>query len=180
MNNMAKFKTILTKISKEDKRFRAGTYARYKDGYIVLGSARLYFTTHAEDVQDLIYEPARDLEASRLYEKLYESIRNYDMMYMSGIKEDLEALKAPDLKAMKRIKLRGTFFDSCLLKECFTVTESSVVYMEKDPLMRRKSIILIGDMFGTRHCFLLPVNAHPEDYNLPDYDQEEGGITYAK
>lgn len=177
---MARFKTILTRISKEDKRFRAGTYARYKDGYIVIGSARLYFTTHLEDVQDLIYEPARDLEAARLYERLYESVRNYDMMYMSGIKEDLEALEAPDLKAMGRIKLRGAFFAPGLLKECFTVTESSVVYMESDPLKRRKSIILIGDMFGTRHCFLLPVRAQVEDYNLPDYDQEEGGITYAK
>ena len=177
---MAKFKTILTKISKEDKRFRAGTYARYKDGYIVIGSARLYFTTHHEDVKDLIYEPARDLEAARLYERLYESIRNYDMLYMSGIKEDLEALTAPDLKAMKRIKLRGVFFTPSLLKEGFTVTEQAVVYMERDPLKRRKSIILIGDMYGTRQCFLLPVNAHAEDYNLPDYDQEEGGITYAK
>lgn len=177
---MAKFKSILTKISKEDKRFRAGTYARYKDGYIVIGSARLYFTTHHEDVKDLIYEPARDMQAARLYERLYESIRNYDMMYMSGIKEDLEALKAPDLKAMKRIKLRGTFFDPALLKECFTVTENSTVCMERHPLQRRKSIILIGDPFGTRHCFLLPVHAHEEDYNLPDYDQEEGGITYAK
>lgn len=177
---MAKFKTILTKISKEDKRFRAGTYARYKDGYIVMGSARLYFTTHPEDVKDLIYEPARDLEAARLYERLYESVRNYDMMFMEGIKQDLEALNAPDLKAMGRIKLRGAFFAPGLLKECFTVTESSVVYMEKDPLKRRKSIILIGDMYGTRQCFLLPVSAHIEDYNLPDYDQEEGGITYAK
>lgn len=177
---MAKFKTILTKISKEDKRFRAGTYARYKDGYIVIGSARLYFTTHHEDVEDLIYEPARDLEATRLYERLYESIRNYDMMYMSGIKEDLEVLRAPDLKAMKRIKLRGTFFDPTLLKECFTLTENSTVCMERHPLQRRKSIILIGDPFGTRQCFLLPVHAHEEDYNLPDYDQEEGGITYAK
>ena len=145
-----------------------------------MGSARLYFTTHHEDVKDLTYEPARDLEAARLYERLYESIRNYDMMYMSGIKEDLEALKAPDLKAMKRIKLRGTFFDPTLLKECFTVTENSTVCMERHPLQRRKSIILIGDPFGTRHCFLLPVRAHEEDYNLPDYDQEEGGITYAK
>ena len=177
---MAKFKSILTKISKEDKRFRAGTYARYKDGYIVIGSVRLYFTTHHEDVKDLIYEPARDLEAARLYERLYESVRNYDMMYMSGIKEDLEALTAPDLKAMKRIKLRGTFFAPGLLKECFTVTESSVVYMERDPLKRRKSIILVGDIFGTRQCFLLPVRANIEDYNIPDYDQEEGGITYAK
>lgn len=177
---MAKFKTILTKISKEDKRFRAGTYARYKSGYIVIGSARLYFTTHPEDVQDLIYEPARDLEAARLYECLYELIRNYDMMYMSGIKEDLEALKAPDLKAMGRIKLRGAFFAPGLLKECFTVTESSVVYMERHPLQRRESIILIGDVFGTRHCFLPPLHAHEEDYNLPDYDQEEGGITYGK
>lgn len=177
---MARFKQILTKISKEDKRFRAGTYARYKSGYIVIGSARLYFTTHHEDVQDLIYEPARDMEAARLYERLYESVRNYDMMYMSGIKEDLEALTAPELKTMGRIKLRGTFFASGLLKESFTVTEDTTVYMERDPLKRRKSIILIGDMYGTRQCFLLPVNAHMEDYNLPDYDQEEGGITYAK
>ena len=177
---MAKFKSILTKISKEDKRFRASTYARYKDGYIVIGSTRLYFTTHPEDVKDLIYEPARDLEAARLYERLYESISNYDMMYMSGIKEDLEALKAPDLKEMKRIKLRGTFFAPGLLKEAFTVTEDTTVYMERDPLKRRMSIILIGDMYGTRHCFLLPVSAHVEDYELPDYDQEEGGITYAK
>lgn len=177
---MAKFKTILTKISKEDKRFRAGTYARYRDGYIVIGSARLYFTTHPEDVKDLVYEPARDLEAARLYEQLYNSIRKYDMMYMSGIKEDLEVLKAPDLKAMGRIKLRGAFFNPTLLKECFTVTESSVVYMERHPLMRRNSIILIGDIFGTRHCFLLPVHAHEEDFNLPDYDQEEGGIIYGR
>lgn len=177
---MAQFKRILTKISKEDKRFRAGTYARYKDGYIVIGSARLYFTTHHEDVQDLIYEPARDLEAARLYERLYESVRNYDMMYMSGIKEDLDALTAPDLKAMQRIKLRGVFFAPGLLKECFTVTESSVVYMERNPIKRRKSLILIGDMFGTRNCVLLPLSVQKEDYNLPDYDQEEGGITYAK
>lgn len=178
---MAKFKTILTKISKEDKRFRAGTYARYKDGYIVIGSARLYFTTHAEDVQDLIYEPARDLEAARLYERLYESIRNYDMMYMSGIKEDLEALKAPDLKDMGRIKLRGAFFSPTLLKECFTLTETSSAYMESDPLKRRKSMIMIGDMYGTRQCFLLPMNAHVEEYHtIIDYDHENGGITYAK
>ncbi len=178
---MAKFKTILTKISKEDKRFRASTYARYKDGYIVLGSARLYFTTHPEDVQDLIYEPARDLEAARLYERLYESIRNYDIMYMSGIKEDLEALKAPDLKAMGRIKIRGAFFNPTLLKECFTLTETSSAYMESDPIKRRKSIIMIGDMYGTRQCFLLPEHAHQEEYHtVIDYDHTEGGITYAK
>ena len=177
---MARFKSILTKISKEDKRFRAGTYARYKSGYIVIGSTRVYFTTHHEDVKDLIYEPAGDLEAARLYERLYESIRNYDMMYMSGIKEDLDALTVPDLKAMGRIKLRGTFFDPVLLKECFTVTEQAVVYMERHPLQRRESVILIGDVFGTRHCFLLPVRVRVEDYNIPDYDQKEGGITYAK
>ena len=64
---MAKFKSILTKISKEDKRFRAGTYARYKDGYIVIGLARLYFTTHHEDLKDLVYEPVRDITAARIY-----------------------------------------------------------------------------------------------------------------
>ena len=178
---MARFKQILTKISKEDKRFRAGTYARYKDGYIVIGSARLYFTTHHEDVKDLIYEPARDMEAARLYERLYESVRNYDMMYMSGIKEDLDALTAPDLKVMGRIKLRGAFFNPTLLKECFLLVETSTAYMESDPLKRRKSIILIGDMFGTRQCFLLPLSAHQEEYHtVIDYDHENGGITYAK
>lgn len=177
---MAKFKSILTKISKEDKRFRAGTYARYKDGYIVLGLHRLYFTTHPEDVKDLMYEPGRDLTAARVYESLYEMVRSYDMMYMQGIKEDLEALTAPELKKMERIKIRGTFFNPTLLKECFTVTESSCVYMEHDPLRRRSSIILIGDMFGTRQCILLPLRANDVDYNQPDYDQENGGITYAK
>lgn len=177
---MAKFKTILTKISKEDRRFRGGVYARYNDGYIVIGLARLYFTTHPEDVQDLIYEPLRDLEAARLYEQLYNSIKNYDMMYMEGIKQDLEALKAPDLKAMGRIKLRGAFFNPTLLKECFTVTETSTAYMEKDPIKRQKSIILIGDMYGTRQCFLLPIRAQLDDFNLPDYDQVEGGIIYGR
>ena len=146
-----------------------------------MGLYRLYITTHHEDVKDLVYEPARDITAARIYERLYDYVRNYDMMYMSGIKEDLEALTAPDLKAMGRIKLRGAFFNPKLLKECFTLTETSSAYMESDPLKRRKSIIMIGDMYGTRQCFLLPVNAPQEEYHtIIDYDHENGGITYAK